>query len=32
MGKKKIGLKDINKAAELGHGNAIRWLKLKGKL
>lgn len=31
MGKKKTGLNDIRKAAELGSGNAIRWLKMKGK-
>ena len=31
-GKKKTGLNDIRKAAELGSGNAIRWLKIKGKL
>lgn len=30
-GKKKKGLGDIRKAAELGSGNAKRWLKLKGK-
>jgi tetratricopeptide (TPR) repeat protein len=29
--KKKKGLGDIRKAAELGSGNAKRWLKLKGK-
>ncbi|MEN8262124.1 MAG: tetratricopeptide repeat protein [Nitrospirota bacterium] len=32
MGKKKTGLNDIRKAAELGSGNAVRWLKMKGKL
>ncbi len=31
IGKKKRGLDDIRKAAELGSGNAKRWLKLKGK-
>lgn len=31
IGKKKRGLNDIRKAAELGSGNAKRWLKLKGK-
>ncbi len=32
MGKKKAGLNDIRKAAGLGSGNAVRWLKMKGKL
>lgn len=31
IGKKRRGLKDIRKAAELGSGNAKRWLKMKGK-
>jgi tetratricopeptide (TPR) repeat protein len=31
IGKKKKGLGDIRKAAELGSGDARRWLKLKGK-
>ena len=31
IGKKKRGLDDIRKAANLGSGNAKRWLKLKGK-
>ena len=31
IGKKKKGMGDIRKAAELGSGDAKRWLKLKGK-
>jgi tetratricopeptide (TPR) repeat protein len=30
MGRKKKGMKNIKKAASLGHGGARRWLKLKG--